>query len=539
MNRSKLIHLLMATAVVTVAWASTASAATPTSPAGTTYEGKLHASSEGHAVIHNSIAKIECASTLEGEVEGSGFSGPASIPLSSLTFTGCTNSWHATVVSPGTLSVHAVSGGNNGTITSSGMTIRFVRFGAECLYKTESTDIGTLTASKATGGTATIDLSGELIRHGGSALCGGSTAKFTGGYSVGTPDYLDVDQVLGSIPTSPAGTAYTGKLHASSEGHVTIHNPIANIQCASTLEGEVEGSGFSGSASIPLSSLTFTGCTNEWHVTVISPGTLEIHPLLGSNNGTVTWSGATIEATRFGVTCLYKAEGADIGTLTGSKAAGGTATIDLSGSITFHSGSGLCGSGAASFTGSYSVGTPDYLDVDAVLGYTPTSPAGTSYTGKLHASSEGHVTIHNPIANIQCSSTLEGEVEIPSSGDPIAIPLGSLTFTGCTNSWHVTVISPGTLEIHPIAGNSNGTVTWSGATIAATRFGPECLYKTEATHIGTLTGSKVTGATATIDLSGELIRHGGSALCGGSTAKFTGGYSVGTPDYLDVDLELG
>jgi hypothetical protein len=169
-------------------------------------------------------------------------------------------------------------------------------------------------------------------------------------------------------PTSPAGTAYTGKVHASSEGHVVIHNPAAKIECASTLESEVKAHGSGEELSLPLSSLTFTGCTNNWTATVNSPGTLEIHPLAGTRNGTVTWSGATISFfnSALGINCRYKTENTDIGTLTGSKTTGTTATIDLSAELPFHSGSPFCGSGAWPMTGSYSVGTPDYLDVDSV-----------------------------------------------------------------------------------------------------------------------------------------------------------------------------
>jgi hypothetical protein len=168
----------------------------------------------------------------------------------------------------------------------------------------------------------------------------------------------------------------------------------------------------------------------------------------------------------------------------------------------------------------------------------PTSPAGTTYTGKVHALSEGHVVIHNPIAKIECSSTLEGEVKVHDFGEPIKLPLNSLAFTGCTNKWASTVTSLGTLAIDPIAGSSNGTVTWSGATITFTYEGINCRYKTESTHIGTLTGSKTTGGTATIDLNANLPFHSGSVFCGTGATSFTGNYRVATPDYLDVD-EIG
>ncbi len=166
----------------------------------------------------------------------------------------------------------------------------------------------------------------------------------------------------------------------------------------------------------------------------------------------------------------------------------------------------------------------------------PTSPAGTTYEGKLHAASEGHVTIHNANATINCNLTLEGEVEPSGSGEPTTVPLSSLSFTSCTNSWHVTVTSPGTLEIHGVSNSKNGTVTWSGAKIQATRFFLPCNYTVSATDIGTLTGSKTTGGTATIDLSGSLLTDSGSSeLCGGATTPISGSLSVATPDYLDVD----
>lgn len=366
MNRARLLYLLMATAITVFASVSTASAATPTSPGGTTYEGKLHVTSEGHVTIDNAIINTSCSSTLEGEVKPSGSGGPISIPLSSLTFSDCTNSWHVTVVSPGTLEVHGILGSKNGTATWNGATIEATRFGVTCRYKTEATDIGTLTGSKETGGTATIDLSGKLPLHSGSSfLCGETSNALTGSYKVGTPDYLDVDSE--AVPTSPAGTAYKGELHATSEEHVTIETPSFGfqIECVSTLEGEIEAGGPGKPMRVLPGSLSLTGCTSGWHVTVVTPGELEVHSIAGSKNGTVTWTGATITATRSGLTCNFVTSGTDVGTLTGSKTTGGTARLDLSGSLPLHSGSsGLCGSSVWSITGSYKVGTPDYLDVD-------------------------------------------------------------------------------------------------------------------------------------------------------------------------------
>lgn len=193
MDRAKLLILLMVTAITALAWAGIASAATFTSPAGSAYEGKFHATSQGHVTVHSAVGKVECASTLGGEAKVAGGGEPIGVPLSSLSFSGCTNGWTATVNSPGKLEIHSITGSNNGTVTWSGATVTFSLSGINCLYKAEATDIGTLTASNTTEGTATIDISAFLTRHGGSFFCGGSIAEFTGSYKVQTPDYLDVD----------------------------------------------------------------------------------------------------------------------------------------------------------------------------------------------------------------------------------------------------------------------------------------------------------------------------------------------------------
>jgi hypothetical protein len=158
--------------------------------------------------------------------------------------------------------------------------------------------------------------------------------------------------------TSSAGT--TPAISASAEGHVVLDNPIAKIECASSVSGSVTAHGAGVTASGPISALSFTGCTNSWHVTVVSAGSLEIHSI-GSGDGTLTSSGATVESTRFGITCRYATSSTDIGTVTD----GTNATLDISAAIPFHGGSGLCGGGATTWTGSYKVNSPTNLVIDA------------------------------------------------------------------------------------------------------------------------------------------------------------------------------
>ena len=154
---------------------------------------------------------------------------------------------------------------------------------------------------------------------------------------------------------------WDSEISATAEGHVVLDNPIAKIECASAVQGAVETHGDGVTAGGNISALSFFNCTNSWHVTVVNKGSLEIHHISGSNDGTLTSSGATVESTRFGVTCRYATSNTDIGRVT----AGEHGTLDISAAIPFHSGSGLCGSGATTWTGSYSVTTPTNLEIDA------------------------------------------------------------------------------------------------------------------------------------------------------------------------------
>jgi len=160
--------------------------------------------------------------------------------------------------------------------------------------------------------------------------------------------------------TSPTGTTYTSTIAATAEGHAVLDNPIAKIECASAVEGKVEEHGAGKVVKGNISALSFTGCTNEWHVTVVAKGSLTVETSTTGYNGTVKSSGATVEATRFGVVCRYATNNTTVGTATG----GSPATMHISAAIPFHSGSFLCGEGATTWTGSYKVNTPSSLYVD-------------------------------------------------------------------------------------------------------------------------------------------------------------------------------
>lgn len=161
---------------------------------------------------------------------------------------------------------------------------------------------------------------------------------------------------------------------------------------------------------------------------------------------------------------------------------------------------------------------------------TITSPEGTKYTGTLKASTEGHAKLLNTALGleIECAGTVEGSIGAEHGNEEAAV---HPTFTGCTNSFHVTTIAGGKLKA---ISNGNGTADMfsTGATISTTRFGITCNYLTNNTTIGTLTG----GSMATMHINGSIPLHtGSSAFCGTANAHWTGSYTVTQPEPLFID----
>lgn len=194
---------------------------------------------------------------------------------------------------------------------------------------------------------------------------------------------------------------------------------------------------------------------------------------------------------------------------------------------------GLLGVAAAAmmaFASSASATTVTGPTFDTLGNHTSQSQVETP---TIHAVNHGgHVRLHNSIANIECQSTVTGDVTTHGSGITAAGHIDELLFFNCTNDWVVHVTNPGELIVHYTSG-SDGTLTSTGATVVATRFGISCGYRTENTHIGTVTGEKGPNGEATLDIGAVIPRHSGSFLCGGSSAQWTGSYT--TTHTLKVD----
>ncbi|HKF83820.1 MAG TPA: hypothetical protein VKB23_12780 [Solirubrobacterales bacterium] len=188
MKYVKMLGLLAIAASALFAFAATASATTVTK-SGAIYTGKLAAATEGHAILHDTSGlglTIECNGTVEGEITKHGAGVTASGPITSLTWSNCTNNWTVTTLLKGSLEIHNIAGTSDGTLTSTGTEVTTFQHGTglHCIYKTNATDIGRYTATPA-GGKSTLDISATIPRTGGSSgfFCG-TAGAWTGSYEL-------------------------------------------------------------------------------------------------------------------------------------------------------------------------------------------------------------------------------------------------------------------------------------------------------------------------------------------------------------------
>jgi hypothetical protein len=165
-----------------------------------------------------------------------------------------------------------------------------------------------------------------------------------------------------------------------------------------------------------------------------------------------------------------------------------------------------------------------------------TSPAGSTYTGPItlegSATSFEHPSEFPTFFPVTCkSSKIEGMVEQHGASVTASGKVSKFSFSECSDS--VTVLQPGSLEIHKTSVTGNGTVTSSGAEIRLhTSEGPVCTVKTSSTDIGFLIGSNLIGGKATMDIGASSLPMTG-VLCP-SLGRWTGDYTVTTPSTLEV-----
>jgi len=328
------------------------------------------------------------------------------------------------------------------------------------------------------------------------------------------------------VLTSPAGTEYTGEIHATLEsGTEAVLKAGIEDKCSeSTAKGTVATNNESHAAGT-LSVLSFAKCTQD--TSVIATGSLTINSL-----GEVFAIGNRVEVkvTALGITCFYGG-GESPGTKLGSLTTGSPAKLAISAAKLKRlegSNTTFCAK-EGSWTASYVVTTPASLFIDLQSPPQPgfTSPAGTEYTGEIHASLEAGtwLLIKAGYENHCSESTVSGTVKANNT-EHLEATLSKWTFGACTVD--TTVTTPGKLTV-----DDNGTVFIEGSRMEekTTGLGTTCFYGAESgpVDIGKLTP----GTPATIDVSTtELKRLVGSNNFCPSTLAWEGRFLITTPSSL-------
>ena len=182
----------------------------------------------------------------------------------------------------------------------------------------------------------------------------------------------------------------------------------------------------------------------------------------------------------------------------------------------------------------------------ATIGTKSDQGAAVPVNETIHATNVGNAVIDG-VVNISCTiSTVGGKVTAAGgASETLKVVLETLTFEGC-GADTVNVAAKGGLEFHTDPegqpANGNGTITSNNAEITTMTHNilgtVHCLYKTNATDIGTIDGSRNRPAnekTATLTIDSVPIPRVSTDFGCGSSSEWTGHYTVTTPDYLDID----
>jgi len=149
--------------------------------------------------------------------------------------------------------------------------------------------------------------------------------------------------------------------------------------------------------------------------------------------------------------------------------------------------------------------------------------AGETFDMSIETSSLMKTTGGTTVATCSTGSLGGQLANTGSTTETVKETLTAVTWGGCTTT--VDTLSTGTLEFHHIAGTDNATVTSSGLEVTIQFLGVSCLFKTNNTDIGVLTG----GNPATTDINGTIpATSPGGFLCPPHIV-WSGAYEVGWP----------
>lgn len=172
---------------------------------------------------------------------------------------------------------------------------------------------------------------------------------------------------------------------------------------------------------------------------------------------------------------------------------------------------------------------------------TLTSPKGTVYTASGKGEAEGGgiylTSAFGGFGAVTCKKAgYGGKVEFHGAGITAGGKLSLLTFEECSGATITSpVAKPGSLEVHGTTAANNATVTATGGEfiLHQTAVGT-CIFLTNNTDIGQLTGSNITGGNATVHVSANLEVSSKTPWCG-SVAKLEGSIRITSPVTLEVD----
>jgi hypothetical protein len=138
----------------------------------------------------------------------------------------------------------------------------------------------------------------------------------------GTKVVFSLDPGSSSLTTGPFGEVINTCTEASLEG--------SGSTAGSTTQTAVE----------TIEKVTISGCVHPNTVNTATTGTLEVHHIAGSDNGTITSNDYTqsIHGIPLFGTCSYVTSNTDVGTLTGTSVTKGAPTFDIAATLTHEPG---------------------------------------------------------------------------------------------------------------------------------------------------------------------------------------------------------
>lgn len=199
-----------------------------------------------------------------------------------------------------------------------------------------------------------------------AAVAAMALLAFVGASSASATVLCKTTPTLGSPCASPypAGTTIDATLEETATLE-TLEGTVLDECTGSTIKGTTSNKGSSTeTVSGNASELTWTGCTRETKTTVL--GSLEIHNISGTHNGTLTGSGFSVTVNGiFNTSCIYgTGTGLDLGTLNQSTSGTTPATIKINAEVPRTVSNFLCPQ-KTRWTASYLVTEPVPLYVTA------------------------------------------------------------------------------------------------------------------------------------------------------------------------------